>query len=60
MTKHPKRPRDPNQLGKLIADLATGGRTEDQVMTRKAVDEKWSRAEFALPSTEADRIESGE
>jgi hypothetical protein len=26
--KHPKRPRDPNQLGKLIVDLATGERTE--------------------------------
>lgn len=24
MTKNPKRPRDPNQLGKLIADIATG------------------------------------
>ena len=24
-TKHPKRPRDPNQLAKLIVDLATRG-----------------------------------
>jgi hypothetical protein len=24
MAKNPKRPRDPNQLGKLIADMATG------------------------------------
>lgn len=24
MTKHPKRPRDPNQLARLIVDLATG------------------------------------
>lgn len=24
MTTKPKRPRDPNQLGKLIADIATG------------------------------------
>ena len=24
MAKRPKRPRDPNQLGKLIVDLATG------------------------------------
>jgi hypothetical protein len=24
MTAHPKRPRDPNQLGKLIVDIATG------------------------------------
>ena len=30
MTKHPKRPRDPNQLGKLIVDLATGERAEDK------------------------------
>jgi hypothetical protein len=30
MTKRPKRPRDPNQLGKLIVDLATGGRAEDK------------------------------
>lgn len=24
MTKHPKRPRDPNQLAKMIADIAIG------------------------------------
>jgi hypothetical protein len=29
-TKHPKRPRDPNQLAKLIVDLATGQRLEDR------------------------------
>jgi nucleoside-diphosphate-sugar epimerase len=28
MSRHPKRPRDPNQLAKLIVDLASGGRTE--------------------------------
>lgn len=28
-TKHPKRPRDPNQLAKLIVDIATG-EAEDQ------------------------------
>jgi hypothetical protein len=28
MPKHPKRPRDPNQLAKLIVDLATGEATE--------------------------------
>jgi len=28
MAKHPSRPRDPNQLAKLIADLATGEQTE--------------------------------
>jgi hypothetical protein len=26
--KHPKRPRDPNQLGKLIVDLSVGEATE--------------------------------
>lgn len=30
MPKHRKRPRDPNQLAKLIVDLATGEKTEDQ------------------------------
>lgn len=30
MSKSPKRPRDPNQLGKLIVDLATGEATEDR------------------------------
>jgi hypothetical protein len=28
MPKHPKRPRDPNQLAKMIVDLATGATTE--------------------------------
>ena len=28
MAKNPKRPRDPNQLAKLIADIATGEVTE--------------------------------
>ncbi len=28
--KYPKRPRDPNQLGKLIVDLATGAVTEEK------------------------------
>jgi hypothetical protein len=28
MSKHPKRPRDPNQLAKLIVDLAAGEVTE--------------------------------
>ena len=30
MTKHPKRPRDANQLAKLIVDLASGQRAEQQ------------------------------
>lgn len=30
MSKTPKRPRDPNQLAKLIVDLATGEATEDR------------------------------
>lgn len=29
MAKNPKRPRDPNQLGKLIADIAIGDITEE-------------------------------
>ena len=28
MPKHPNRPRDPNRLGKIIVDLATGTVTE--------------------------------
>lgn len=28
-TKNPKRPRDPNQLGKLVVDLATGEAQEE-------------------------------
>jgi hypothetical protein len=31
MTKTPKRPRDPNQLAKLIADIATGDAPPDKV-----------------------------
>jgi hypothetical protein len=30
MPKHPKRPRDPNQLAKLNVDLASGQQTEDK------------------------------
>jgi hypothetical protein len=30
MAKHPKRPRDPNQLAKLLVDLATGAVTEER------------------------------
>lgn len=30
MPKHPKRPRDPNQLAKLVVDLLTGNATEEQ------------------------------
>ena len=35
MPKHPKRPRDPNQLGKLIVDLATGAIEEDRPGSRR-------------------------
>jgi len=35
MAKHPKRPRDPNELAKLIADLATGN-AADAPDTRNA------------------------
>lgn len=30
-SKHPKRPRDPNQLGKLIVDLSVGETLEEQM-----------------------------
>ena len=30
MTKRPSRPRDPNQLAKMIVDLATGAVTEEK------------------------------
>lgn len=30
MTNHPKRPRDPNQLAKLIVDIATGDTVDAQ------------------------------
>lgn len=32
MAKHPKRPRDPNQLAKLIVDMTTGELPNDSVM----------------------------
>jgi hypothetical protein len=34
MAKHPKRPRDPNQLAKLIVDLASGERAEPPPTSR--------------------------
>lgn len=40
-TKHPKRPRDPNQLGKLIVDIATGYASDPQV---SAYSERASKA----------------
>jgi hypothetical protein len=35
MTKSPKRPRDPNQLAKLITDIATGDASEHDVPERR-------------------------
>ena len=32
MVKHPKRPRDPNQLGKLIVDLSVGEASEAELI----------------------------
>jgi len=29
MPKHPKRPKDPNQLAKLVTDMATGSASEE-------------------------------
>ncbi|MCE9506928.1 MAG: histone H1 [Alphaproteobacteria bacterium] len=34
MSKKPTRPRDPNQLGKLIVDLATGDAAEKHAKTK--------------------------
>jgi hypothetical protein len=31
--KHPKRPRDPNQLAKMVVDLATGQASEPEPKT---------------------------
>ena len=36
MPDHPKRPRDPNQLGKFIVDLATGQATEPEPSKRNS------------------------
>ena len=38
MTQHPKRPRDPNQLAKLIVDLATGNATKSFISTPEVDD----------------------
>ncbi len=42
MTKHPKRPRDPNQLAKLITDIATG-EAEDEAPARVEAAERARR-----------------
>jgi hypothetical protein len=36
--KHPKRPRDPNQLAKLVVDIATGETADasETVLTKRA------------------------
>jgi hypothetical protein len=39
MSKTPKRPRDPNQLAKLIVDLATGATTEEPAAPRTPAQE---------------------
>lgn len=33
MAKHPKRPKDTNQLAKLIADMATGDAPSEPILT---------------------------
>lgn len=35
MTKTPKRPRDPNQLAKIIADIATGDMEDSSLLSEK-------------------------
>ena len=52
MVKHPKRPRDPNQLGKTIVDLATGGATEE----KPAVETEAQRSGRAGGSIRAKRL----
>jgi hypothetical protein len=44
MTRTPKRPRDPNQLAKLIVDLATGEKPESQVKNDGTDDSRRSKA----------------
>lgn len=43
MTKHPKRPRDANQLAKAIVDIATGGQ-EAEAADLSATEERASKA----------------
>jgi hypothetical protein len=45
--KHPKRPRDPNQLGKLIVDIAVG-QVEDRSPTPEEQGKDPAAAPFAL------------
>jgi len=43
MPKRPKRPRDPNQLAKLIVDISTGERANDAPPTQEAEETGWRR-----------------
>jgi hypothetical protein len=60
MTDHRKRPRDPNQLGKLIIDIATGQVPDRWLKVRDAIRcpacgllYKYSREKLSLQITEA-------
>ncbi len=41
--KHPKRPRDPNQLAKLVVDIATGEVEERQASVQEVLASKAGR-----------------
>ena len=43
MPKHPKRPRDPAQLAKLIVDIATGEREEQPFNIDPAASKEFAR-----------------
>ncbi len=44
MTQHPKRPRDANQLAKLIADIATGEAEDAPAPEKDAARQKGGKA----------------
>jgi hypothetical protein len=39
-SRTPKRPRDPNQLGKLIVDISTGETADDATVTEPETEQK--------------------
>lgn len=59
MTKNPKRPRDPNQLGKSIIDIATGERSDDvQVSSERSASGAKGGARRAAAMTPEQRAEA--
>jgi hypothetical protein len=43
MAKRPKRPRDPNELARLILDISTGERLNDAPPRQEAEETAWRR-----------------